>query len=844
MHRFLPFVLALAWLGMSGDVGGTSPRAQGDPRPGASTAHDSAVTDPKVDPALLRDARYRDGSDPVGLTESRRPGLRVLIELVREPGDATFQTARGAAPELEVLGDVAARQGRFLARLQRDLTPVDRAGIRIVGALQLQYVLVAEVADLAAVRTLAGMPSVRFVWKDESYAPATGEGRALTGSATQAAQGFTGAGIGVAVLDTRFDLLHPELGASERLPNAVVKAGIDLTTGGIPHSRVLGECLHGTGIASVVRRYAPECDLYVVNVFDSATGLTSEAAVAAGLEWVVLNRSGSNGGAPIRVVNMSLGGTVPWRTPVAAGVLHEACAIASACDIVCLAAAGNSGWNDALASPGALDNTLSVGAVWDANDAAYTPFEPALCAHEPRFVDERTCYSNMAAFLSFYCPSEEQICARCGGGTFALGGTSGACAAASGLVAQFLHARPNFIGNRAGIQDVFRRTGATVRGDATGRRVDLTAALNAADAPTDRRITQLAPPITGQVARFALAYPPAAAGNAYVILWGSPPSGVVSVLGIPGLVVHGFLRVDLTHSIPAFGGTFDTSQFVIHSIPIPLEPNLVGYAWDLQSFDLPAAGTDLYLSDNDLTLAVHGDPLPEMVLIRPGVFQMGSAVAGRLLEQPVHDVLISRPFWMARWEVTQFQYRIVTGQNPSRWQGDFRPVELVTWYDAVRFCELLTLIEGAAGRLPSGYVYRLPTEAEWEYCCRAGTTTDWNVGTSIGCQDANFAGCLGSPSTTVVGSYRANAWGLCDMHGNVWEWVLDHWDGTYNYRAGLAVDPVFTVGDSRIRRGGSWSRDRLESRSSNRGWAWPTVGQYDHGFRVVLAPPLTPARAP
>jgi formylglycine-generating enzyme required for sulfatase activity len=100
------------------------------------------------------------------------------------------------------------------------------------------------------------------------------------------------------------------------------------------------------------------------------------------------------------------------------------------------------------------------------------------------------------------------------------------------------------------------------------------------------------------------------------------------------------------------------------------------------------------------------------------------------------------------------------------------PVERVSWQDAMAYCAALTATEAAAGRVPAGYQYRLPTEAEWEYLCRAGTTTEWNTGTSLACGQANFNVC-GPVQTTVGGTYASNPWGLFDTHGNVWEMCLD-----------------------------------------------------------------------
>ena len=244
------------------------------------------------------------------------------------------------------------------------------------------------------------------------------------------------------------------------------------------------------------------------------------------------------------------------------------------------------------------------------------------------------------------------------------------------------------------------------------------------------------------------------------------------------------------------------------------------------------------------------DLLPNMVPIAAGTFQMGSPVTplgvapyfNQPQSQPVHAVTITQPFWMGKYEVTQSEYQAVMGSNPSFFQGANRPVEQVTWNQAVAYCDALTVQEAAAGRLPSGYEYRLPTEAEWEYCCRAGTTTEFHYGSALVCSQANFAysyhtsSSCSATGTAVVGSYAANAWGLHDMHGNVWEWCLDSWDGSANYPAGSVSDPYVTSGPGRVIRGGGWSIISNYCRSAFRYWLDPDFAYFFLGFRVVCAP--------
>jgi formylglycine-generating enzyme required for sulfatase activity len=189
---------------------------------------------------------------------------------------------------------------------------------------------------------------------------------------------------------------------------------------------------------------------------------------------------------------------------------------------------------------------------------------------------------------------------------------------------------------------------------------------------------------------------------------------------------------------------------------------------------------------------------------------------------------------MGKYEVTQAEYQAVMVSNPSWFSGTNRPVEEVSWNNAMDYCAALTRAEQAAGRLAVGYEYRLPTEAEWEYCCRAGTTTEWNTGTSLSTAQANLNQATGQ--TTTVGSYAANAFGLFDMHGNVWEWCLDAWDGSNNYPASAVTDPYTSSGPNRVLRGGSWFPTSFYCRAAYRHNRIPTYANSDVGFRLVCAP--------
>jgi formylglycine-generating enzyme required for sulfatase activity len=231
-----------------------------------------------------------------------------------------------------------------------------------------------------------------------------------------------------------------------------------------------------------------------------------------------------------------------------------------------------------------------------------------------------------------------------------------------------------------------------------------------------------------------------------------------------------------------------------------------------------------------------------MVLVRiaPGRFRMGSS-DGASNETPVHDVTLTQVFWMGRYEVTQGEWQGLMGGNPSRFREGSdamrRPVESVSWDDAVSYCTKLTSRESSAGRLPRGYEYRLPTEAEWEYCCRAGSTTRYSFGEDAGGLGRSgwFDGNSGS-QTNAVGGLEPNVWGLYDMHGNVVEWCLDAWDGSVNYPSSAVSDPYVASGPHRVLRGGSWLNASGSCRAASRYWLEPGLTGGSIGLRVVCAP--------
>jgi formylglycine-generating enzyme required for sulfatase activity len=258
-----------------------------------------------------------------------------------------------------------------------------------------------------------------------------------------------------------------------------------------------------------------------------------------------------------------------------------------------------------------------------------------------------------------------------------------------------------------------------------------------------------------------------------------------------------------------------------------------------------------------LALVLRGSTIKTVpsgfVLINGGAFLMGSPSDEPERsdhEGPQHKVFIS-PFCIGKYQVTQIEYQTVMGNNPSHFSGNNLPVELVSWYDAVEYCNRLSQNE----KLTSAYIrngdnvkwninangYRLPTEAEWEYACRAGTTTPFNTGDNINSSQANYNGKIPYSinksvgeyrvKTTSVGNFGPNSWNLYDMHGNVWEWCWD-WYGAYSSEE--QIDPQgASSGFYRVIRGGGWNYLATNLRSASRFYYDPSLKEFSIGFRLV-----------
>jgi formylglycine-generating enzyme required for sulfatase activity len=230
-----------------------------------------------------------------------------------------------------------------------------------------------------------------------------------------------------------------------------------------------------------------------------------------------------------------------------------------------------------------------------------------------------------------------------------------------------------------------------------------------------------------------------------------------------------------------------------------------------------------------------------MVFIPSNTFTLGSPtneVGHQSDESPQTMVTLTHGLWMAKYLVTQRDYVAVMGSNPSGFPGDLdRPVESVSWFDATNYCDKLTQQDLAAGRIPPGSHYRLPTEAEWECAARAGTSTRFYFGDDASSL-TNHAWYSANSGFTPrpVGLKAPNAWGLYDMEGNVWEWCED-WYGPYP--GGSITDPQGAASNAigfKVIRGGAWESFETDCRSARRSieGASPFISDFIIGFRVVL----------
>ena len=309
-----------------------------------------------------------------------------------------------------------------------------------------------------------------------------------------------------------------------------------------------------------------------------------------------------------------------------------------------------------------------------------------------------------------------------------------------------------------------------------------------------------------------------------------------------GLTIYGKVGSNYTvQCISDFAQTNSEYNWqTLTNLTLPSNP----YTWT--DLSIPANGKRFYrlISSN----GIPGNPnSARLTWISPGQFVMGSPSneQERNNDETQHNVIISKGFYMGKYLVTQAEYQSVIGNNPSSFQGNpSYPVEQISWFEATNYCAVLTQREQSAGRCPTDWSYRLPTESEWEYACRAGTTTRFSYGddlnyTSLGNyawyrdNSADNADIPYQPFPHRVGQKLPNPWGLHDMHGNVYEWCLD-WSS--ESLPGGSVTDLKSPGSGsyRVVRGGSFNGDAVTCRSACRRSA--LNGRYGFiGFRVVLA---------
>jgi formylglycine-generating enzyme required for sulfatase activity len=297
----------------------------------------------------------------------------------------------------------------------------------------------------------------------------------------------------------------------------------------------------------------------------------------------------------------------------------------------------------------------------------------------------------------------------------------------------------------------------------------------------------------------------------------------------PGATASDSLDGNLTSSITVTG-TVDVNVTGVYSLTYSVSDGASNEANATRTVNVRKAHSV------DLNASVKLD----MLWVEPGTFTMGSPTteAGRQADrEDEHNVTLTQGFYLGKYEVTQAQYEaVMTGNTdslsatPSEWPNNpNRPVEKVSWADAQIFLTRLNAQQSA--NMPTGWAYVLPTESQWEYACRAGTTTIYSWGNDINSTRANYS-VSGLSQTRDVGYYAANPWGFFDMHGNVWEWTADWYQAAYPM-GNPVVDPTGPAsGSRRVRRGGSWNGDGLSLRSAKRDSITPSPRLLNLGFRV------------
>jgi formylglycine-generating enzyme required for sulfatase activity len=297
----------------------------------------------------------------------------------------------------------------------------------------------------------------------------------------------------------------------------------------------------------------------------------------------------------------------------------------------------------------------------------------------------------------------------------------------------------------------------------------------------------------------------------------------------PGVEAHDVRDGNLTSSV-SVSGTVDVNATGTYTLTYTVSDAAGNQASLTRTVTVGTPAT--YASDLNASVSL------EMIWVQPGSFTMGSPTTevGRQTNETEHNVTLTKGFYLGKYEVTQAQYEaVMTGNSdglsatPSNWPNNAeRPIEMVSWDDIQKFLTRLNAQE--SGNIPAGWSYVLPTEAQWEYACRAGTTTAYSWGDDISASDANWNHGNDANQTENVGQYAANPWGIFDMHGNVWEWTADWYGG---YSSGSQTDPEGSAsGSVRVVRGGSWPSAGTYLRSAFRNGSNPSNRTGNFGFRV------------
>jgi formylglycine-generating enzyme required for sulfatase activity len=299
----------------------------------------------------------------------------------------------------------------------------------------------------------------------------------------------------------------------------------------------------------------------------------------------------------------------------------------------------------------------------------------------------------------------------------------------------------------------------------------------------------------------------------------------------PGATASDSLDGNLSSSI-TISGTVDVNTTGTYTLSYTVSDAVGNEASLTRTVNIVEGQASTHTADLNASVSL------EMIWVDPGTFTMGQSDISSA--SPEHEVTLTQGFYLGKYEVTQAQYEaVMTGNTnglsatPSNWPNNpDRPVEMVSWDDIQKF--LTRLNSQQADNIPEGWAYVLPTEAQWEYACRAGTTTAYSWGDAITSNEANYAydgWGTGLQQTADVGQYSANPWGFFDMHGNVYEWTADAWG---SYATGAQTDPfnVGTSGSDRVFRGGSWNSSGTILRSAYRLTTGPSVRDYGFGFRV------------